>query len=235
MLPVAILAGGLATRLYPLTQRVPKALLSIAGRPFIFHQLDLLKSQHIERVVLCLGHFGEQIRSTVGDGSALGLSIHYSFDGAQLLGTGGALKQALPLLGEQFFVLNGDSYLPCSFARIQCAYEAARRPALMTVLRNDQRWDRSNVLFRSGELIYYDKQAARPEMSHIDFGLSVLSSAAFSAYADRSIIDLADICHDLSLTGQLAAFEVSQRFYEIGSRQGLRDTEAFLARRAHAS
>jgi|SRR5882762_6017984 len=230
MLPVAILAGGLATRLRPETERVPKALLSIAGRPFIFHQLELLKNQGVDRVVLCVGHLGAQVRAAVGDGRTLGLTVNYSFDGTELLGTGGALKQALPLLGAEFFVLNGDSYLPCSFDRIQSAYEAARRPALMTVLRNDNRWDKSNVLFKNGGLIEYDKKSPRPDMSHIDFGLSVLSRDIFSRYAESTVIDLADICRDLSKSGQLAAIEVSERFYEIGSPQGIRDTEAYLSR-----
>src|ERR1700691_1134860 len=108
MWTVAILSGGLATRLRPKTDRIPKSLLSIAGRPFIFHQLDLLKNQGVTRVVLCVGHFGDQIRAAVGDGRSLGLAISYSFDGTELLGTGGALKQALPFLGDNFFALNGD-------------------------------------------------------------------------------------------------------------------------------
>jgi NDP-sugar pyrophosphorylase family protein len=230
MLPVAILAGGLATRLRPLTDRVPKALLGIAGRPFIFHQLELLKRQGVDRVVLCVGHLGEQLEAAVGDGRTLGLAIRYSFDGPELLGTGGALKQALPLLGERFFVLNGDSYLPCSFAQVQSAYEASRRRALMTVLRNNNRWDRSNVIFRNGELIEYDKNSRRPDMSHIDFGLSVFSSGVFSTYGKSKVIDLADICRELLSAGQLAAVEVSERFYEIGSPRGIRDTEKFLSR-----
>src|SRR6202051_4538585 len=138
MLPVAILAGGLASRLRPMTDRVPKALLSIAGRPFIFHQLGLLKNQGIDRVVLCVGHLGEQVKALVGDGRDFGLVIQYSFDGNELLGTGGALKKALPLLGDDFFVLNGDSYLPCSFARIQSAYESARGAGAVVGLLGDQ-------------------------------------------------------------------------------------------------
>jgi N-acetyl-alpha-D-muramate 1-phosphate uridylyltransferase len=235
MLPVAILAGGLATRLRPMTDRVPKSLLRIAGRPFIFHQLELLKNQGIDRVVLCVGHLGDQVKAAVGDGRTLGLAINYSFDGGELLGTGGALKRALSMLGDSFFVLHGDSYLPCSFAPIQSAYEAARRPALMTVLRNDNRWDKSNVFFRNGELIIYDKRSPRLDMSHIDFGLYVLSRDVFLTYGDSKVIDLADICHALSKNGQLAAAEVSERFYEIGSPQGIRDTEEFLSRQlAHA-
>jgi NDP-sugar pyrophosphorylase family protein len=230
MLPVAILAGGLATRLRPLTDRVPKALLGIAGRPFIFHQLELLKRQGVDRAVLCVGHLGDQVEAAVGDGRTLGLEIRYSFDGPELLGTGGALKQALPLLGDSFFVLNGDSYLPCSFARVQSAYEAARRPALMTVLRNNNRWDRSNIVFRNGELIEYDKNSRRPDMSYIDFGLSVFSGGVFSKYRESKVIDLADVCRELLSGGQLAAVEVSERFYEIGSPRGIRDTEKFLSR-----
>jgi NDP-sugar pyrophosphorylase family protein len=230
MLPVAILAGGRATRLRPLTDCLPKSLLNVAGRPFVFHQLEMLRKQGVERVVLCVGHLGEQIRDAVDAAAMPGLRVSCCFDGSQLLGTGGALKHALPLLGEDFFVLHGDSYLRCSLPEVQAAYGAAGRPALMTVLRNDNQWDRSNVLFRDGRLLAYDKRAPRSDMSHIDFGLSVLSSAVFTEYARESIIDLADVFRDLAQRGELAALEVSQRFYEIGSPQGLRETEAFLAR-----
>jgi N-acetyl-alpha-D-muramate 1-phosphate uridylyltransferase len=231
MLPVAILAGGLATRLRPLTEHVPKALLRIAGRPFIVHQLELLRSQGLTRVVLCVGHLGEQIQAAVGDGGALGLAIDYSYDGHELLGTGGALKRALPLLGDAFFVLNGDSYLTFPFAVVQSAFLDAGRPALMTVLRNDNRWDRSNVRFKDGELIEYDKQSRGPDMSHIDYGVSILSKDVFVNYEKSNVLDLADICRNLSMGGQLAALEVSGRFYEIGSPQGMRDTEEFLSRK----
>jgi N-acetyl-alpha-D-muramate 1-phosphate uridylyltransferase len=230
MLPVAILAGGHATRLRPLTDRVPKSLLNVAGRPFIFHQLEMLKKQRIERVVLCIGHLGEQIRAAVDAAAPPGLTVSYSSDGSELLGTGGALKHALPLLGEEFFVLHGDSYLRCSLPEVQAAYRTAGRPALMTVLRNDNQWDRSNVLFRDGRLLAYDKRAPRADMSHIDFGLSVLSSAVFTRYAQESIIDLADVFRDLAQRGELTALEVSRRFYEIGSPHGLRETEEFLTR-----
>jgi MurNAc alpha-1-phosphate uridylyltransferase len=229
MLPVAILAGGLATRLRPLTDRIPKAMLSVAGRPFIFHQLDLLRSQGIERVVLCVGHLGEQVQAAVGDGRAAGVAIQYSYDGEVLLGTGGALKKALPLLGDRFFVLNGDSYLRCSFRMVQAAFAAAQRPALMTVVHNDNRWDRSNVLFRGGELIEYDKTSRRPDMAHIDYGLTVVSHKVFDDYSDAPGCDFAEICRELSKRGQLAAYEVAERFYEVGSPQGIRETEDFLS------
>lgn len=235
MLPVAILAGGLATRLRPLTDQVPKSLVTVAGRPFIFHQLSWLHRQGVECVVLCLGHLGEQIRAAVGVAAAPGLSIRYSFDGPRLLGTGGALRKALPLLGEEFFVLNGDSYLPCSLQQIAAAYRSAGRPALMTVMRNDDRWDRSNVLFNGGRLLQYDKRCPQSHMSHIDFGLTALSSAVFAPYTGTDVLDLADVLHDLALRGELAGFEVAERFYEIGSRRGLAAAEEFLARQVNDS
>jgi N-acetyl-alpha-D-muramate 1-phosphate uridylyltransferase len=228
MLPVAILAGGLATRLRPITERIPKALIEIAGRPFIFHQLELLKRQGIDRVVLCVGYLGKQVETVVGDGKKFGLSVQYSCDGDVLLGTGGALKRALSCLDDDFFVLYGDSYLPCSFLDVQSAYVAAQCPALMTVLRNNGLWDKSNVLFKDGKLTEYNKGYPRTEMDYIDYGLGVLSSGVIKGHAEHGPFDLADIYHKLSLKGQLAGFEVNGRFYEIGSNEGIKETEAFL-------
>src|SRR5450755_2044106 len=167
MLPVAILTGGLATRLRPITERIPKALIEVAGRQFICRQLDYLRGQGITRVVLCTGYLGEQIEAVVGDGSAFSLDVCYSPDGPTLLGTGGALKRALALLGERFFVLYGDSFLPCDFLDVQQAFVNSGRPALMTVLLNGDRWDKSNLLFRDGQIIEYNKYAPRSEMKYI--------------------------------------------------------------------
>jgi NDP-sugar pyrophosphorylase family protein len=217
-----------------LTQRLPKSLIPIAGRPFIFHQLELLRTQGIDQVVLCVGHLGEQIRSAVGDGRIFGLTVRYSSDGPQPLGTAGAIKQALPLLGERFFVLNGDSYLHCSYDRIQCAHEVCGCPAMMAVLRNDNRWDRSNVKFRDGKVLEYDKANERPDLSHIDFGLSVLTASAASQIGESKFNDFSDMCKALAGQGRLAGIEVDDRFYEIGSMQGIRDTEAHLLGRAAA-
>jgi N-acetyl-alpha-D-muramate 1-phosphate uridylyltransferase len=228
MFPVAILAGGLATRLRPITERIPKALIEIAGRPFIYHQLELLKRQGIDRVVLCVGYLGDHVKTAVGDGKMFGLSITYSFDGDTLLGTGGALKQALSCLDDDFFVLYGDSYLPCSFSDVQSAYAAAKCPALMTALRNNGLWDKSNVLFKDGKLMEYNKRYPRSEMDYVDYGLGILSAGVFSGHAEHEPFDLADVYHELSLKGQLAGFEVSGRFYEIGSNEGIKETEAFL-------
>jgi MurNAc alpha-1-phosphate uridylyltransferase len=228
MLPVAILAGGLATRLRPLTDTLPKALLPLAGRPFIHWQLELLAQQGVAEVVLCAAHRGEQIQDAVGDGSAFGVTVRYSFDGATLLGTGGALKRALPILGAAFFVLYGDSYLRCSFAAAQAAFEASTAAALMTVFCNEDRWEKSNVLFRDGKVIEYDKRSPRALMRHIDYGLGVLSAKALQRSPASATFDLAVLYQELARCGELAALEVDERFYEIGSIAGLKATERYL-------
>lgn len=234
MLPVAILAGGLATRLRPITEKIPKALVEVAGRPFIYWQLEYLRAQGIQRVTLCIGHLGEMIEAEVGNGARFGLDVRYAPDGPVLLGTGGALRKALPLLGESFFVLYGDSFLPVEFKTVEDAYFLNGKPALMTVLANADRWDKSNVLFRDGELIEYNKHSPRPDMAYIDYGLGILQAAVLSPYPVNHPLDLADLYQALSLQGNLAGYEVHERFYEIGSRNGLKETEAYLRGREKA-
>jgi len=228
MLPVAILAGGLATRLRPITETIPKALVDVAGKPFIVRQLDFLHTQGVRDVVLCVGYLGGMIQDVVGTGQRFGLQVRYSFDGSALLGTGGALRKALPMLGDVFFVLYGDSYLPVDFSTVQDAYVRNGQPALMTVLKNRGRWDKSNVLFADGRLFEYNKRSPLREMAHIDYGLGLVSASVFVAYPDDGPFDLADVYHDLSVKGQLAGLEVHQRFYEIGSHSGLKEAEEYF-------
>jgi MurNAc alpha-1-phosphate uridylyltransferase len=228
MLPVAILAGGLATRLRPITQTIPKALVEVAGKPFIVRQLEYLRAQGVQRVVLCIGYLGEMIQDVVGTGERFGLQVSYSPDGAKLLGTGGALKKALPLLGEHFFILYGDSYLPVDFSGVQQAYAKNGQRALMTVLKNGDRWDKSNVFFEGGRLVEYNKRAPRPDMAYIDYGLGVVSAEVFAQYPADEPFDLADIYQTLSTHGELAGLEVHERFHEIGSHSGLKEAEEFF-------
>jgi N-acetyl-alpha-D-muramate 1-phosphate uridylyltransferase len=228
MYPVAILAGGVASRMQPRTETVPKALLDVAGRPFIEHQLALLRAQQITDVVLCVGHFGDQIEAFVGDGRTWGLRVRYSQDGPVLLGTGGALRRALPILGDVFFVLYGDSYLTCDFSAISRAFAASNRRGLMTVFRNDNRLGASNVLFDHGRILRYDKATPSRDMHHIDYGLAILTAEAIAPYPVDSPFDLVRVYQDLLAAGELAGLEVPDRFYEIGSPEGLRETEALL-------
>ncbi len=228
-LPVAILAGGLATRLGPLTRETPKCLLEVAGRPFIHHQLRQLVAQGVRRAVLCLGHLGERVVEAVGDGSGFGLDVAYSFDGPELRGTAGAIRRALPLLGPAFFVLYGDSYLECSYGDVQAAFEASGKLALMTVFRNEGQWDASNVEFRDGRIVAYDKAARTPAMRHIDYGLGILDHRAFEVVPEAGAYDLAAVYREMLRRGELAGFPVAERFYEIGSVAGLAEAQEHLA------
>ena len=229
-IPVAILAGGLATRLRPLTEKVPKVLLPVAGKPFLAHQLELLRGQGLRRVVLCLGYLGEMVTSEFGDGRDWGMQLEYSLDGPTLLGTGGALRQALPKLGGEFFVLYGDSYLTARFGHVAEAFEQSGQRGLMTVYRNEGRYDTSNVLFRDGRIVVYDKAARLPEMRHIDYGLSLFRASVFEEWPEQGRFDLAEVMRRLVAQGELAGFEVPERFYEIGSPAGLAELECLLTR-----
>jgi NDP-sugar pyrophosphorylase family protein len=227
-LPVAILAGGLATRLRPITETVPKALIELNGEPFLAHQLRLLSSRGIEHVVLCVGYRGEMIQDFVGDGTRFGLHAEVLFDGPVLLGTAGAVRHAMPLLGETFFVLYGDSYLPCDYSAVGGAFLRSGKRGLMTVFRNDGKFDASNVEYRGGQIARYDKKFTTPSMRHIDYGLGAFHAEVFADLPDGVPSDLAAVYQSLLSAGDLAAFEVSERFYEIGSLRGMEETSAYL-------
>lgn len=226
--PVAILAGGLAKRLRPITETTPKALVTIAGRPFLAHQLRLLHTAGLRRIVICAGYLGEMIEEKMGDGARFDLRIEYSYDRPRLLGTGGALKRALPLLGHRFFVLYGDSYLPIDYRKAALAFATGDKAGLMTVYRNQGRWDASNVQFEAGQVLRYDKKQHTPEMHHIDYGLGILRAETLAPWPDNEPFDLADVYRRLLSENQLSGHEVTERFYEVGSPEGLVELDAFL-------
>ena len=228
--PVAILAGGLAKRLRPITETIPKALVTLAGAPFVAHQLRLLHSVGLRRIIICAGYLGEMIEGEIGDGATFDLRIEYSFDGPRLLGTGGALKRALPLLERRFLVLYGDSYLPTNYRKAALAFTTGNKAGLMTVYRNQGRWDASNVQFEAGQILRYDKQQRTPEMHHIDYGLGILRAESLAFWPDNEPFDLADVYRHLLSGNQLSGHEVTERFYEIGSPEGLAELDAFLRR-----
>lgn len=221
-----ILAGGLGTRMRPLTETCPKTLLPVQGRPFAWHQLHWLASQGITEVVYSIGHQGDRIRRYWEEERSPVPSMRYVDEGEVLLGTAGALRLARKqgVLDESFYVIYGDSFLPVDFRPVWRAFEASSQPALMTVLRNAGRWDRSNVLYEPGRVVLYDK-AGGPGMQYIDYGLSCFRRDVFD---DATPSDLAVLCRKLSIAGQLGGFEVQERFYEIGSPAGLRDFEQYL-------
>jgi NDP-sugar pyrophosphorylase family protein len=227
-MPVVILAGGLATRLKPLTEHIPKGLVDVAGHPFLWHQLRLLQRHGVRRVVLSVGHLGDMIQSEFGNGAELGLAIDYAFDGPVLLGTAGAIRQALPMLSERFFVLYGDSYLPCDYRAIETAFHHSGLPGLMTIYRNEDRYDRSNVAYDGTRILRYDKLHPAPSMRYIDYGLGAFEKSVFAGLPSGQHQDLAAVYANLLSEDKLASFEVNERFYEIGSPEGLRETIDFF-------
>jgi NDP-sugar pyrophosphorylase family protein len=229
--PAMILCGGAATRLGPLTANIPKSLLLLNDEPFLVHQLRLLRENRIGRVVLCAGHLGGLIREYAGDGSRFGVGIQYSEDGPRPLGTGGAIRKALPLVGDQFFVLYGDSYLPCDYGRIAAAFSESGKPALMTLYRNENAYDSSNVEFGDGRIVRYDKQTRTPSMKYIDYGLGMFRKTVFEDLEDAPL-DLATVYFGLVERGDVAGLVMKERFYEIGSVAGLRETEDYLRTRS---
>ncbi len=228
----AILAGGLATRLRPLTETIPKSLVDVNGEPFIAHQLRLLRENQIERVVLCVGHLGEGIQEIIGDGARFDLRVEYSFDGPKLAGTAGALKGALPLLPDDFLVLYGDSYLDFDYQAAWRCFQASNKLSLMTVFANEGRWENSNVEYDGVSIISYDKQNATRHMRYVDYGLGIFKKKAFDFVPTGQAHDLARLYQDLLKQNQLAAFEVRNRFYEIGSVSGLQETREYVASRS---
>jgi NDP-sugar pyrophosphorylase family protein len=228
LLPIAILAGGLGTRLRPVTERIPKALVEVSGRPFIEYQLDLLRAAGITDVVMCVSFLGEMLEAHVGDGRSYGMNVRYSYDGPDRIGTAGAIKKAIPMLGERFFVTYGDSYLRADYPSIQNAALQAERPALMTVYRNGGAGITSNVLYREGRIVAYDKDHPLPEMRHVDFGLSVFHADRFERVSTDRPTDLGIVFQALIAEGDLAGFEVAERFLEVGTPAGIAEMEGFL-------
>jgi len=228
---VAILAGGMATRLRPITEKIPKLLVEVAGEPFFSHQIRLLKKAGLHHLLLCVGYLGERIVEQYGDGSKWGVKIEYSFDGPTLLGTGGALIQALPKLCDAFYVLYGDSYLPVDYLDVGRSFLESGKLGLMTVFENHERYDTSNVLFADGQIVVYDKKNKVPAMHHIDYGLGLLRAEALKLYPKDAVVDLAAVYGQLVATKQLAGYEVKDRFYEIGSHAGLNELDQLLRTR----
>ena len=222
----------MATRLRPITEKIPKLLVEVAGEPFFSHQLRLLKAAGLTKIVLCVGYLGQQIVDLYGDGAKWGVKIDYAFDGPKLLGTGGALIAALPKLGDAFYVLYGDSYLPVDYRAVGDFFQRSGQLGLMTVYENHGRYDTSNVWFENGEIKVYDKKNKVPQMHYIDYGLGIFRAAAFEGFPRDAVVDLAEVQKSLVARKQLAGYEIKDRFYEIGSHEGLNELDALLRDRA---
>ena len=231
---VAILAGGLATRLGPMTATRPKSMLEVAGTPFLAHQLALLRRHGVDDVVLCIGHLGAEIRRHFGGGEAFGVRLRYSDEGERRLGTAGALKWAEPVLAETFFVLFGDSYLPLDYRDVLREFQTRGTPAAMVVYRNQDRYDASDVDVRDGLVVRYGREPRSADLVYINAGLSVLRRETLGTLALERPAGLPELYRPLIAAKRLAAIETPQRFYEVGSPGGLEEFRRVVAQGAPA-
>jgi len=228
-LQAVILAGGLATRLRPLTGTIPKSMLLVAGKPFLEHQIALLRRSAVHNLVLCVGYLSEMIQDYFGDGSRFGVTINYSRETETLLGTGGALRHAAPLLEEDFLVTYGDSYLMLDYEHVMRVFRSSGMPGMMVVYRNEDRWDRSNVIVENSIVAFYSKTERRPHTVYIDAGVSALRKETLGLLRQHDPVGLDVLLRDLTVQGCLHAYETKQRFYEIGSLAGLNELRELMS------
>lgn len=226
---VVILCGGMATRLKPITEKIPKSLIEVNGTPFIKHQLDFLSSQNVKNVALLLGNKGEMVQAYLEKLNLNFTEIKYCYDGEKLLGTGGAILKSLDSFTEHFFVMYGDSYLNINFENVMNFFRSNPHfNSLMTVFKNDNLYDNSNVIFENGKLLLYTKNTNDSRLNYIDWGLSVFNKDAFYSFSKLEEFDLSAV-FDMSLkAGKLIGYEVFERFYEIGSFSGISELEKYL-------
>ena len=229
---LVLLAGGLAKRLRPLTDNIPKCMLEFNAVPFIQHQIELLIKKGFKNILICAGYLGEQIKKFIGEGKCFKARITYSFDGNKLLGTGGAILNAKDLLSDSFFILYGDSYLDINYKKILEIFKKSNHLGLMTVFKNNNLYDKSNAVFKNDTIILYDKKNITSEMNYIDYGLSILRKNALSLIkTEDGYYELADLLNILSKKNQLLGFEIKKRFYEIGSVKGIEDFNDYIIKK----
>ncbi len=231
--PILILCGGMATRLYPLTHEIPKAMIPVAGEPFVSYQLRRLYEAGFRNVILCVGHLSDKILSFVGNGERFGLSVHYSFDGPSKKGTGGAILQAISnsllQVHDLFFVTYGDTLLTLSYkAMVEDLLKHSDARSSMAILRNQNTWDQSNASFDGTYVTHYEKGKVDRDLQYIDYGVSLFYKDDFMQLAPRESFDLSEVMIPLVRLKKMVGYEVFQRFYEIGTLQGMNETENFL-------
>ena len=229
-LQCVILAGGLATRLKPITEKIPKSMLKIKDTPFLEYQIELLGKNNIDEIIVCVGYLSKQIESYFGNGERFGVNIKYSYEKDQLLGTGGAIRNAWSLLQNNFFVIYGDSYLNINYGAVYRYFLKINYSSLLVIYKNKNKWDKSNVVFKSGVVELYDKKSQTPEIKYIDYGLSILSKKVIKEVPEGVFYDLANLYKRLAREKKLAGYEVFRRFYEIGSKRGLKEFKDFMER-----
>ncbi len=225
---IVILCGGLATRLLPLTQEIPKSMVEVEGKPFLKYQIELLKKNNISDIVLCIGYKGEQIKKYFGDGERFGVKVRYSSDKNKFLGTGGAFKKAENLLEDVFLVMYGDSYLPFDFQKAIKFFEKFDKLGLMVVFKNFNKYEPSNVWVEGDLVKDYSKERKTKKMKYIDYGVSIFRKEALKFIPENQFYDLSQLHKFLIKKRELLAYPAEKRFYQTGSLEGLEEFKKYI-------
>jgi N-acetyl-alpha-D-muramate 1-phosphate uridylyltransferase len=226
-----MLAGGLGTRVASLTGGVtPKTLLDVAGRPFLDRRIEDLLAEGVHQVIVLAGHGAAQLRQHI-DAADFGMEVVTIAEGSRLLGTGGAIAAALGQLPDSFWVTYADTFLQAPMAEIEELFDASGAVGLMTVLRNEDRWQRSNADVAGGLVAAYEKGAPPGTFPYIDYGLLLFRREAFTGIGPGARADLSDVVGPLIHAGDLAAFEVTEPFHDIGTPAALEETARWIADR----
>jgi N-acetyl-alpha-D-muramate 1-phosphate uridylyltransferase len=228
MIPVVILCGGQSTRLSPLTEKRPKSMIEVLGKPFIDHQLTLLKKNNVTKVILCIGKYGDQIWDYVKDGLNWGLSVKYSDDGEKLLGTGGALLNARPILPDEFIVMNGDSYLDIDYNTIVTKFHHKGKPILMTVYPIKGTNFVGNVCVRHNKIVDYNKSGKNRDMNYIDYGITPMKKWLLDYFPSGDAFDFGQIYSQMIQEHGVSCYQSPKIFHEIGTHDGLEETIQYM-------
>ena len=224
---VVILAGGLGTRLEGRTKNRPKSMVTVCDKPFLEYQLELLKNGGINHVLLCIGYMGEQIAEHFGNGRKYGVNITYSTE-ERPLGTAGALKRAESFLKDTFFTMYGEAYLFLDFNEVMRYFRSHSKLALMTVYKNYDLYDKSNTVVEGDLVKKYSKEERTKDTVYIDYGINIFNKEVLKMVPGNNFYSLEELFNDLIEREELLAFEVMERFYEIGSLSGLKDFEQYI-------
>jgi len=225
---IVILCGGLATRLGNLAKNTPKSMMEINSKPFLEHQIEKLKKQGLKDIVLCVGHLSRQIEEYFGNGKKFGVKIKYSYDGEKQLGPIGAVKNAESLLDDDFFIMYGDSYLSVDFQKAYSDFKKTNKSALMVVYKNQDKYDKSNLIVDNNMVIGYGAEDKTKEMIFIDYGTSVLSKKTLESVPENTMYSTGEFFSELIKKNQLCAYEAKKRFYHIGNLEALEELEKYI-------
>ena len=225
-----ILAGGRGTRMQPITNDRPKPMVPILGRPFLEYQIEQLRGQGFERVLMLLGYLPEVVQNYFGDGTAWGVHIEYSVTEPDQL-TSSRVATARHMIDPCFLLLYCDNYWPMQMNRMWTRFCQAGKPALITVYSNKDGYSRGSVrLDQDGHVRVFDRLRTTPGLREVEISYAILTDLALDLLPEQDTLFEEAIYTPLAQQGRLTAYVSDHRYYSVGSLQRLPATEAFMRR-----